>query len=365
MARTVNKLSALQVIKATKPGLYGDGVGLYLRVTKSGAKSWVFRYMLDRRSHEMGLGAIHAVSLAEARQKAADARGLCARGIDPLASKSATAAEKRLKEAIQITFKDCAEKYIAAHEKSWRNEKHRAQWRATLETYAHPVIGKLPVASVDTALVTKIIEPLWSTKPETASRLRGRIETVLNWAKARGYREGDNPARWRGHLDNLLPARSKVAKVEHHAALPYDELSAFLSDLRAQDGIAARALEFTILTAARTGETIGAKWSEINLGQGVWTLPAVRMKARREHRVPLAARVVEILSAVGKRADDCFVFAGGKADYSLSNMAMLSVLRRMTRDDITVHGFRSTFRDWAAEQTNFPSEIPEMALAHT
>ncbi|HEY1472934.1 MAG TPA: integrase arm-type DNA-binding domain-containing protein [Pseudolabrys sp.] len=364
MARTVEKLSALRVAKETKPGLYSDGVGLYLRVTKSGAKSWAFRYMLDRRSREMGLGATHAVGLAEARQKAADARSLCARGVDPLTSKNAAEAEKRLKQAIEITFKDCADKYIAAHEKSWRNEKHRAQWRATLATYTYPIIGELPVALVDTALVTKIIEPLWSTKTETASRLRGRIETVLNWAKARGYREGDNPARWRGHLDNLLPAQSKVAKVEHHAALSYEELSAFMADLQVQDGVAARALEFTILTAARTSETIGAKWTEIDLEQGVWTVPAARMKAGREHRVPLSASALRVLEAMWAGYDDCFVFAGGKSDCPLSNMAMLSVLRRMKRDNLTVHGFRSTFRDWVAERTNFPSEVAEMALAH-
>jgi integrase len=364
MARTIEKLSALRVEKEAKPGLYGDGHGLYLRVSESGAKSWVFRYMLDRRPREMGLGATHAVSLAEARKKASDARNLCAQGVDPLTSKKAAEAEKRLKEALEITFKDCAEKYIAAHEKSWRNEKHRAQWKATLTTYAYPVIGELPVASVDTALVTKILEPLWSGKPETASRLRGRIETVLNWAKVRGFRDGENPARWRGHLDNLLPAKGKVRAVKHHAALPYEQIGAFMHQLKKRDGIAGRALEFAILTAARTGEIIGARWSEIDRAGKVWNIPASRMKAGREHRVPLSASALEILDQIGQGEVGAFVFSGGRPDCPLSNMAMLSVLSRMGRDDVTVHGFRSTFRDWAAERTNFSNEVAEAALAH-
>ncbi len=372
MARTVDKLSALRVDREKKPGLYSDGGGLYLRVSETGAKSWVCRYMLDghrsrngkRLSREMGLGATHAVSLAEARQKATDARNLCARGIDPLTTKNAAVAERKLKDALQITFKACAEKYIAAHEKSWRNEKHGAQWKATLATYAYPVIGELPVASIDTALVTKIIEPLWSAKPETASRLRGRIETILNWAKARGYRDGENPARWRGHLDNLLPAKGKVRAVKHHAALPYEQISTFRRQLQTCDGIAARALEFAILTAARTNEVIGAKWNEIDFAAKVWTVPASRMKSGREHRVPLSARALQILNGIDRVNADCFVFVGGNADCPLSNMAMLAVLRRMKREDLTVHGFRSTFRDWAAERTNFPSEVAEAALAH-
>jgi integrase len=364
MARTIEKLSALRVEKEAKPGLYGDGHGLYLRVSESGAKSWVFRYMIDRRPREMGLGATHAVSLAEARKKASDARNLCAQGVDPLTSKKAAEAEKRLKEALEITFKDCAEKYIAAHEKSWRNEKHRAQWKATLTTYAYPVIGELPVASVDTALVTKILEPLWSGKPETASRLRGRIETVLNWAKVRGFRDGENPARWRGHLDNLLPAKGKVRAVKHHAALPYEQIGAFMHQLKKRDGIAGRALEFAILTAARTGEIIGARWSEIDRAGKVWNKPASRMKAGREHRVPLSASALDILDQIGQGKVGAFVFSGGRPDCPLSNMAMLSVLSRMGRDDVTVHGFRSTFRDWAAERTNFSNEVAEAALAH-
>jgi integrase len=363
MARTIEKLSALRVTKETTPGVYGDGGGLYLRVSASGAKSWIFRYMLDRRSHEMGLGATHAVNLVEARQKAADARNLCARGIDPLTSKNAAVAKRRLKEALEISFKDCAETYIAAHEKGWRNEKHRAQWKATLETYAYPVIGELSVASVDTALVTKILEPLWSAKPETASRLRGRIESVLNWAKARGYRDGENPARWRGHLDNLLPAIGKIRAVKHHAALPYEQIGAFVRELQTCDGVAARALEFAILTAARTSEVIGARWTEIDLAAKIWKVPSSRMKGNREHRVPLSAYAIEILDKMRPMKTDGFVFVGANPDCALSSTAVLTVLRRIRRE-VTVHGFRSTFRDWAAERTNFSSEVAEMALAH-
>jgi integrase len=364
MARTIEKLSALRVSKETKPGLYNDGGGLYLRVGAGGAKSWVFRYMLDGQAREMGFGATHAVTLAQARQKAQDARNLLAEGNNPLSQKRAAEAERRLKEALKITFRDCAERYIVAHEKSWRNEKHRAQWRSTLETYAYPELGELPVAAVDTALVTKILEhgELWSTKPETASRLRGRIEVILDWARVRGYRDGENPARWRGHLENLFPAKRKVRRVKHHAALPYGELGEFMRELTEREGISARGLEFTILTAARTGEVIGARWNEIKFDEKVWTVPAERMKAGREHRVPLSDRVIEILKALPH--DSKFVFPGQRLGEALSNMAMLETLKRMDRDDLTVHGFRSTFRDWAAERTNFPAEVAEAALAH-
>ena len=362
MARTFERLSVLRVGRETRPGLHADGGGLYLRIGKAGTKSWIFRYMLAGTPREMGLGATHAVTLAQARQKAQDARKLLADRNDPLTQKNALEAERRLEDALKITFEDCANKYIAAHEKSWRNEKHRAQWRTTLETYAYPVIGKLPVAAVDTALVTKIIEPIWSTKPETASRLRGRIEVILDWARVRGFRQGENPARWRGHLDNLFPAKSKVRKVKHHATLPYAKLGAFMRALRKREAIAGRALEFTILTAARTGEVIGATWSEINFDDKVWIIPAARKKATREHRVPLSDRALEILKALPRESG--FVFAGAREGEPLSNMAMLELLKRMGRDDLTTHGFRSCFRDWAAERTNFPGEVAEAALAH-
>jgi len=369
MARAVGRLTALKVEKAKEPGMYPDGGGLYLRVTPEGAKNWVLRYMLDRRPRWMGLGPLVLYGLQEARAKALDARRKRHEGIDPIEARRADRARQRLDAAKAVTFKQCAEAYINAHRAGWRNRKHSGQWGATLSTYAYPMIGALPVQSIDTALVLKVIEAIWTTKPETASRVRGRLESILDFAKARGYRDGENPARWRGHLDNLLPARSKVRKVEHHAALPYAELPGFLIALRDQEGTAARALEFTILTAARTGESIGATWGEINWTDKVWIIPGTRMKGGKEHRVPLCDRALANLREM-KPSDDIssaaqqFVFSGGKPGRPLSNMAFLMLLRRMGRADLTTHGFRSSFRDWAAERTNFPSEVAEMALAH-
>ena len=375
MGHAIERLKALAVEKlARKPGMYCDGGGLWLRVSSPTARSWVFRYMLDRAPHEMGIGKYPEITLADARGRAAEARRLKAHGKDPLAERVAVRAALRADAAKAVTFKDAAERYIDAHKAGWKNTKHAAQWKATLETYAYPAFGDLPIQSIDTGLVLKAIEPIWNGKTETASRLRGRIEVVLDWAKVRSYRDGENPARWRGHLDKLLPARSKVRKVKHHAALAFDDLSGFMKSLRGQIGVAARALEFAILTAARTGEVLGAKWSEIDLGEKVWTVPAERMKAGREHRVPLSARAIEILKMMkpdsasikrDKYAADGYVFAGGAPSRPLSNMAFLMLLRRMGHDGLTAHGFRSTFRDWCAERTSFPSEVAEMALAHT
>ena len=330
MARAIGRLTALKVEKAKKPGMYADGGGLYLRVTPEGAKNWVLRYMLDRRPRWMGLGPLALYGLQEARAKALDARRKRHEGMDPIDARRAERARQRLDAAKAVTFKQCAEAYINAHRAGWRNGKHAGQWSATLSTYAYPIIGALPVQAVDTGLVLKVLEPIWTTKPETAGRLRGRIESILDSAKVRGYRDGENPARWRGHLDKLLAARAKVRAVEHHAALPYAELPAFLASLREQEGIAARALEFLILTAARTGEVIGARWSEIDLLDKTWTLPAARMKAHREHRVPLSARALAILDEMRAVRDgntgDAFVFPGGKAGKPLSNMAFLMLL---------------------------------------
>lgn len=364
MARTLNRLSAMKVAKVTAPGLYGDGAGLWLQVSATGAKSWLFRFTLDGRHRYMGLGALHTVSLAEARGKALEARKMVLDGIDPISARAAQRAAAKLQDASAVTFAQAAERYIAAHEAGWRNDKHKAQWAATLETYAYPVFGALPVAAVDVGLVLKVLEPIWTEKAETASRLRGRIEAVLDWAAARSLRSGENPARWRGHLDKLLPRRSKVARVEHHAALPYAELPAFMKELRQQEGTAARGLEFCVLTAARTGEVIGATWPEIDLKEGIWTVPAHRIKAGKEHRVPLVPAAVTILQEMEKITEGDFVFPGMRAKKGLSQMAFLMLLRRMGRADLTAHGFRSTFRDWAAERTNFPREVAEMALAH-
>ena len=368
MPRAMGQLTALKVEKAKEPGMYADGGGLYLRVTPEGARNWVLRYMLDRRPRWMGLGPLALYGLQEARAKALDARRKRHEGIDPIEARRSERARQRLDAAKAVTFKQCAEAYISAHRAGWRNGKHAGQWSATLSTYAYPVIGALPVQAVDTGLVLKVLEPIWTAKPETAGRVRGRLESILDFAKVRGERGGENPARWRGHLDKLLPARSKVRQVEHHAALPYAELPAFLASLREQEGIAARALEFLILTAARTGEVIGAQWNEIDLLDKTWTLPAARMKAHREHRVPLSASALAILDemqpALNRDAAHSFVFPGGKAGTGLSNMAFLMLLRRIGRGDLTAHGFRATFKTWASERTSIQNEIVEGALAH-
>jgi integrase len=360
----MRRLTVKEVAAITKPGAHRVSKNLYLQVGPTGTKAWLFRYMRNGRSHGMGLGPLELVTLAEARDKALLCRKMLLDGKDPLEERRSERAQALLTAAATMTFRDCAKRYIEAHSKGWRNGKHRQQWRNTLETYACPVIGDLPVAAIDTGLIMQIIEPLWTTKTETASRLRGRLESILDWATARNYRTGENPARWRGHLDKLLPKRSKVAPVNHHDALPYAELPAFMQQLRDQGGVAARCLEFTILTAARTGEAIGARWSEIDPAARTWTVPAERMKAGRPHTVPLSDRVIEILAALPRSGSDV-VFENGRAGHPISNMAMTMTLRRMGRDNITVHGFRSTFRDWAAEQTHYQNHVVEMALAHT
>jgi integrase len=373
MARQTHRLTVKSVANKTNPGYYADGGGLYLQVTARGGKSWIFRFALAGQtlskngrltSREMGLGSTQDIPLAEARAKAADCRRLVAMRIDPIEARKSDDAQKALAAARSITFSECAEAYIKAHCAAWKNEKHVSQWENTIETYC--TFGSLAAQDVDTGQVLKALEPIWTAKPETASRLRGRIERVLDWAKVRGYRSGENPARWRGHLDKLLPKLEKRKRVRHHPALPFQQVPEFMSHLHAQHGIAARALEFTILTAARTNEVIAACWSEFDLENGVWTIPATRMKAHVEHRVPLAPQVVQLLRALPRIESALHVFPGQRKGRPLSNMAMLKLLQdRMEREHITVHGFRSTFRDWAAERTNFPREVCEMALAHT
>jgi integrase len=357
-------LSARTVQTLRKPGMYLDGRGLYLRIGPAGNKSWIYRFALGGKTRDMGLGPSPDISLAEARERATAQRKLRLDGTDPIAARQAGRQRAKLSAAKSLSFKECAERYIASHQAGWKNPKHAAQWPATLSAYVYPAFGLLPVHAVDVGLVMKAIEPIWTEKPETASRVRGRIESVLDWATARGYRHGENPARWKGHLENLLPARSKVRHVEHHAALAYPEIAGFMAELRQKQGIAARALEFAILTAARTGEVIGAKWDEIDLDAKVWTVPGARMKAAKEHRVPLSDAALTILANMAAARQGDFVFPGGKAGRPLSNMAFLMTLRRMGRGDLTAHGFRSTFSDWCAEQTNTPSEVREMALAH-
>jgi integrase len=366
MAREVGRLTALKVARAAVPGMYPDGHGLYLQVTSAGAKSWIYRYSMSGRAREMGLGSLNAISLAEARVKASECRRLRHEGVDPVEARKAARAQSALEAAKALTFKSAATAYIASHRAGWRNAKHAAQWESTLEAYAYPVFGALPVQSVDTALMLKALEPIWAIKPETASRVRGRVENILDWAKVRGFRQGENPARWRGHLDKLLPAPSKVRAVKHHAAMPYDDVPAFLARLRAREAVAARALEYTILTAARTSETLDATWDEINTADKVWTVPASRMKAGKEHRVPLSRRSLAIIEALRDTPSlsERLIFPSGRREKPLSDMAMTEVLRRMGHGNVTVHGFRSSFRDWAAERTSFPNEVVEMALAH-
>lgn len=361
-----NVLTPLAV-KNAKPGRHADGGGLHLLVKESGARSWVYRFMLNGKSRDIGLGPAgpDGISLSQARDARDALRLKVKAGIDPLEERQREAAEAlAAAQAAQVagmTFKAVAETYIGANEGSWRNDKHRQQWKNTLATYVYPVIGELPVAEVGTAHVLQILEPIWKAKAETASRVRGRMETILDAAKARGYREGENPARWRGHIAQILPARSRLTR-GHHKAMAYEAIPAFVGALHKRGAVAALALEFTILTAARTGEVIGAKWDEVDLDKAIWTIPASRMKAGKEHRVPLSPRAVEILkSTQGLRKEWLFpATKGGK----MSGMAMTMLLRRM-KVDVTVHGFRSGFRDWAVECTGYAHEVAEMALAHT
>ncbi len=367
----VNRLNVLQVAKLNSPGRYADGGGLYLRVaeyeTKAGrahSKNWLFRYERGGRERQMGLGSINTLSLAEARAKARECRQALLDGGEPIEARRARKREALAAAAKVMSFRECAEAYIAEHRDSWKNPKHAEQWPSTLQTYVYPVIGDISVAMIDTNLVEKCLRPIWKTIPNSARRIRGRIETVLNWAKAHDKRTGENPARWRGHLALLFRDKEKKAKrVKHHPALPFIETPRFMGELRGHRDVSSRALEFTVLTAARTSETIGARWSEIDLAEKIWTVPADRIKAGKLHLVPLSDRAVEILKALPQEAGSDFVFIGSRSGKPLSNMAMLELLRGL-RPGYTVHGFRSTFRDWAGDRTNYAREVIEAALAH-
>ncbi|OYX03597.1 MAG: integrase [Caulobacter vibrioides] len=383
MARVYERLTAMTVRKLQGAGRYPDGGGLYLQVTPSGARSWIFRYRVLGRERQMGLGPLEFVSLAEAREKARAARLQRYNGDDPLGARADAKGRAVKLERKGVTFAQAMAAYIDGNKAAWRNEKHIQQWTSTLNTYAVPHFGSKALAEIETADVLRALEPIWLTKSETASRLRGRIEAVLSWGAVQGYRQGENPARWKGHIEMILPAKSKVTTVKHHAALDYREMRQFMAAMSKQTGVGVLALRFVILTAARTGEVIGADWSEIDLDNKVWTVPASRMKAGREHRVPLSAAALEILEyqreawfeiearrhrktlKAGEAGPVGPVFWGQLAGKGLSNMALLAVLRRMGRVDLTSHGFRSSFRDWAAEETEFQGEVVEMALAHT
>lgn len=365
MAKEIERLSALAVTRAKKKGLYPDGDKLYLQVSDNGAKSWVLRYMINGKQRTMGLGGLNSLSLAEARVEAGKWRKLITAGIDPIEARKSDDAKARFIAARSKTFKQCAEDYIESHKDGWRNAKHLYQWNQSLSTFVYPTIGDLSVQDIDVALVTDVLKPIWKTKTETASRTRGRIERILDWATTKELRQGENPARWRGKLENLLPKPSKVQKVEHHPALPYADISDFMAILSGQSGISARAMELVILTATRTGEVIGAKWQEFDLENKIWTIPADRIKGGREHRIPLSNMALAVLKPLHENKISDFVFPGMRKDKPLSNTAMLELRKKqLKRKDITVHGFRSSFRDWCAEQTNYPREVAEAALSH-
>jgi integrase len=360
-------LTAKRVEQLKEPGRYSDGHGLVLQVQLGAngiTKSWLFRYQINGRERWLGLGPLHTVGLAEARQRARAARLQLLDGIDPVQAKRDVKAAAELAKAKTVTFAEAANSYFDQHADKWTNRKHRQQWLNTMKVYVWPVIGRLAVAAIDVGLVLKCLEPIWKTKTATASKVRGRIEDVLDWATVRGYRQGDNPARWRGHLDQVLPARREIKREVHHPALPYAEVPAFMAALRERQGVAARALEFCILTAARSGEVRGARWSEFDLDAATWTVPEGRTKTGKQHRVPLPDAVVALLRALPTEEGNPFVFIGSRGA-GLSHMALDKALKRIRDNGVTVHGFRSTFRDWAAERTAFPHHVCEQALGHS
>ncbi|TDU32825.1 integrase [Panacagrimonas perspica] len=361
--RQTGKLQAVGLLKRST-GLHGDGGGLWLQVGPTGSKAWLFRFMLQGKAREMGLGPFPDVPLAEARQKAAEARALLRDKIDPIEARRALATARTASVLAAKTFKAAGDAFIEANKAGWKNAKHLQQWQNTLATYVYPKIGDTAVSEITTDDVLGIVSPIWTTKTETATRVRSRIEIVLDYAIVLKWRTAGNPARWRGGLERLLPRPTKVRKVKHHAALHYSELPAFMAALRVQNGIGPLALEFAILTAGRTGEVIGAIENEFDLESRVWRVPADRMKGGKPHHVPLSDRAVEILEGLSG-TDRGFVFPGMKESKPLSNMALLATLKRMKRGDLTTHGFRSTFRDWCAEATSYPRDVAEMALAHS
>jgi integrase len=364
MVRKGDRLNALAVQRARKRGLLHDGSGLYLQITKGGVKSWLFRYMIKGRARAMGLGPLANVTLAHARGLAAACRQQLQQGIDPIDARRAQQKQAKVVAAKGVSFRACAEQYIKSHRSAWRSERHAHQWQRTLETYAFPTLGDMPVGQIDVAAVMRVLEPIWQTKTETANRVRGRIESVLDWARARGYRDAENPARWRGHLQNLLPRQAKIQAVRHHPAMAYSEVGAFMTLLRAHEGRPALALQFVVLTAARTGEVLGAKWDEIDIDAALWVIPARRTKQNREHRIPLAPAALAILIKLRGTAEGAYIFTDGKKDAPLHNMTLLRLLRHFSHHGITTHGFRSTFSDWVAECTAYPAEVREAALGH-
>lgn len=359
-------MGALEVSRITRRGMnfVGGVAGLGLNVNAGGSRSWVFRARVAGIRRDMGLGGYPDVPLAKARELARNAREKIRSGIDPIEEGRSARSALIAARASAVSFSKATQQYLEAHEAAWSNPKHRQQWENTLSTYAGPKIGQLLVRDIELPHVLSVLEPIWREKTETASRLRGRMESVLDWASARGYRTGPNPARWKGHLDKLLPAPGRIAKTDHHRSLPHEDMPAFFAALRQQDGAGARALELVILTAARSGEVRGATWDEFDLDAGKWVVPASRMKAKKEHRVALSAQAVALIRRQQELSVSRFVFPSPKEDGMLSDMTLTAVLRRMDVNAVP-HGFRSTFRNWAAETTNYPREIAELALAHT
>lgn len=357
VARAVEKLAARKVATISEPGRHSDGKGLYLNVTETGARSWLFMWKRDGKRREMGLGSLADLSLKDARAMAADARAKVMAGLDPIEVK-----RKARASGERVTFGAVADQLLASKRSEWRNAKHAEQWRQTLEVTLAPLRSR-PVESIDTAAVLSVLTPLWQAKPETASRVRQRLEAVLDAARAKGYRSGDNPAAWRGHLKHLLAKRPSIAR-GHHAAMAYADVAAFMASLRSDTNTASAALQFCILTAARSGEVYGARWSEMDLEAKVWTIPAERMKAGRAHRVPLSSQAVALLAELEKNRTSDIVFESPRGAKPLSHVAMAKVIERMAVENATVHGFRSSFRDWAGNETSFPREIAEAALAH-
>jgi integrase len=364
LRRSLHRLTALALKRATAPGYLGDGGGLYLQIAAAGSRSWIFRYSLGGRRREMGLGAYPDVDLAEARNLAAEKRGLVATGIDPIAARDAVRARQRQEEGRKVLWEDAVERFIAAHEGTWRNAKHRQQWRNTLAQHAAPLNGMV-VADIATPEIEKVLDPIWHDLPETASRVRGRIERILDWCKVRGLRSGDNPARWRGHLAQLYPAKGKVRAVRHHEAVPIDKLPSVYARLCESEGMAALAVRFVILTAVRPNEGARAGWTEIERKAALWTVPASRMKAHKPHTVPLSREALAILDELAELRTGKLIFPGRVTGRPLSLTGLTKALRAAGAGSATVHGCRSTFKDWCSERTNVANEISEMALAHS
>jgi integrase len=366
MPKKAKELSALEVRRLTNPGLHAVGgtAGLLLQVSPVGARSWILRTIVGTKRRDIGLGGFPDVSIAQAREKARELKEQIRQGVDPVAQRKAARASVLAEQAKEITFDESARRYINSIEPQFSNIKQAAQWRSSLNDYASPVIGKLPVGSVDLVMIQKILDPIWTTKTETATRVRARMESVLAWATVSGYRKGDNPARWKDNLDKIMPKPEKLRKRKNFVALPWREAAAFMTNLRQRTGRGAKALEFLILTAARSGEVRGAKWGEIDFDANLWTIPAERMKNREEHTVPLCADAMKLLRSLPKGRADAFIFPGEKRAQSLSDVSIAKPLKAMGVA-VTVHGFRSTFRDWCAESTNYPNIVAEKALAHT